>query len=142
MTDIREQVTIARPRAEVAAYMFDPANDAAWTTGVLEANPRQPGRLRSGAKVERIVSFMGRRFGYEYEVVDAAGDEFVEMTVEKPFPMRIRYELVDEGDATRASIHATGDSSGFFRLAGPMVDPMVRRNIRADLEALKRTLEG
>ena len=145
MTEVLVEVRIDRPRADVAAYMFDPKNDADWTTGVIEATPRQPGRLAPGHRVERKVRFVGREFAYEYHVTDGAGDDFVEMEVERPFPMRIRYELEpapDDAGGTLARIHAHGEPSGFFRLAGPMLDPMVRQNIRADLEALKRILEG
>jgi hypothetical protein len=37
--DVRPEVLVHRPRAEVAAFMFDPANDLRWTGDL--------GRLRS-----------------------------------------------------------------------------------------------
>lgn len=142
-TDVRVEIVIALPRAEVAAFMFDPHNDAAWTTGVIAARPRQPGRLRAGARVERTAKFLGRTFSYEYEVTSAEGDAFVEMQVTEPFPMHIRYELADApGGGTRASIHATGEARGFFRVAAPLLNPMVKRNIAADLKQLKQKLEA
>src|SRR5688572_21927056 len=139
-TDVKVDVEIQRPREAVAAYMFDPSHDVEWTTGVIAVNPLTPGRLQKGSKVERTVKFLFKKFGYQYEVVDA-GDDFVEMTVEQPFPMRVRYQLDPAGAATRASIHARGDASGFYRLASPLLNRMVRRNIRKDLENLKRRLE-
>jgi hypothetical protein len=141
-TDVKVEVTIARPRAAVAAFMFDPRNDATWTTGVLEAHPRQEGRLRAGARVERVAKFLGRRFAYEYEVTAASGDDFVEMSVTEPFPMHIRYELADAPEGgTLARIHATGEARGFFRVAAPLLNPMVRRSIAADLKKLKECVE-
>lgn len=142
MTDVRVEVLIHRPRAAVASYMFDPANDAAWTTGVVEANPRQPGRLRPGSRVERIVSFLGRRFGYEYEVVAAEDDRLVEMHVARPFPMQVRYVLEDAPEGTLAAIEAKGDAGGFFRFAAPLLDAMVRGNIGKDLELLRAQVEA
>ena len=65
--------------------MFDPENDAAWTTGVIEVTPLIPGRLRAGSRVECKVRFMGRTFGHEYRVIAADSDRFVEMEVDKPF---------------------------------------------------------
>jgi len=41
----------------------------------------------------------------------------------------------------RAVIHATGDASGFYRFAAPLMNRMVRRNIRKDLETLKARIE-
>jgi hypothetical protein len=64
------------------------------------------------------------------------------MRVEEPFPMQIRYELADApGGGTIAVIHAKGDASGFYRFAAPLMNRMVRRNIRKDLEALKTRVE-
>jgi hypothetical protein len=38
------------------------------------------------------------------------------------------------------AIHARGDASGFFKLMSPIMNRMVRRNIRRDLEALAKRL--
>ncbi len=141
--DVKPEVLIARSRAEVAAFMFDPSNDAVWTGGVVESKPLRPGRLVRGALVERVSKFMGRTFGYRYEVVDASGDDYVVMKVEQPFPMQIRYQLDEApGGATRASIRAQGDATGFFKMAAPLMAIMVKRNITNDLETLKAYLEA
>jgi hypothetical protein len=140
--DVQTEVLIRRPRAEVAEFMFDPKNDAMWTTGVVECRPLTEGRLRAGSKVERVTKFLGRQFGYTYEVVDADADGFVEMKVEQPFPMQIRYELRDAPEGTLARIRAQGDATGFFRLAAPFMSRMVRRNITNDLETMKEYLEA
>jgi Polyketide cyclase / dehydrase and lipid transport len=98
--DVAPEIVIFRPRAAVAAYMFDPRNDANWTSGVIESRPLQEGRLGKGSRVERISKFLGRRFGYTYEVVHTDDDRLVEMSVTKPFPMQIRYELEDVPQGT------------------------------------------
>ncbi len=140
-TDVRVELEIPRRRAEVAAYMFDPSHDAAWTSGVVAVNPLTPGRLRVGSRVERTVRFLGKRFSYQYEVVDAGADAFVEMSVAQPFPMHVRYQLDElDGATTRVAIHARGDARGFYRLMSPILNRMVRRNIRRDLESLARCL--
>jgi hypothetical protein len=141
-TDVRVEVTIARPRRDVAAFMFDPANDTIWTTGVVDVRPLTPGRLHEGSKVERTSKFLGRRFAYQYEVVEAAEDRLVVMRVEQPFPMQIRYELEDAGEGTRAVIHARGDAGGFYEIAAPLLNRMVKKNIQKDLDALKAHLEA
>lgn len=140
--DIRAEVTIQRPRTAVAAYMFDPRNEAVWTTGVVESKPLTDGPMRKGTKVERVSKFMGRQFPYVYEVTDTDADSFVEIKVDNPFPMRIRYELSDAPEGTRASIRASGDATGFFKMAAPLMSRMVKRNIQNDLELLKEVLEA
>ena len=47
--DVRPEVLVHRPRPDVAAYMFDPANDLAWTGGITASRPTQPGPLVHGA---------------------------------------------------------------------------------------------
>jgi len=140
-TDVRVELQIPRTRSEVAAYMFDPVHDAAWTSGVVAVNPLTPGRLRVGSRVERTVKFLGKTFSYMYEVVDAGDDAFIEMSVAQPFPMQVRYQL-DPVDAatTRVAIHARGDASGFYKLMSPILNRMVRRNMRRDLANLARCL--
>lgn len=140
-TDVTATTRVRAPRSAVAAYMFDPRNDAEWTTGVLSATPLTPGPLRTGSRVDRTVRFLGRRFGYTYEVTAAEADRWVELAVEVPFPMRVRYQLDPAGDATRVTIRARGEPRGFFRLFGPLLSPMVRRSIARDLELLRRRLE-
>ncbi|MFC7616616.1 hypothetical protein ACFQV2_27305 [Actinokineospora soli] len=43
--DVRPTTLVRRPRAEVAAFMFDPANDLLWTGGITSSKPDRPGRL-------------------------------------------------------------------------------------------------
>ena len=125
----------------VADYMFDPAHEAAWTTGVVESRPLTPGRLRRGSRVQRVSQFLGRRFGYVYEVIDADDDAFVEIKVQKPFAMHIRYELSDIPDGTLARIRVKGEPKGFFKIAAGLMSGKVRANVSADLALLKNQLE-
>ncbi len=141
--DITAEVTILRPRADVAAYMFDPEHDAEWTGGLVDARPLSDGPLVTGAKVERTSKFLGRKFSYLIEVLDHAPDAYVEMLTSEPFEMRITYRLEDApGGATKTSIRAAGGGTGFFRMAGPLLSRMVRRSIQNDLLMLKEILEA
>jgi len=139
--DVRPQVRIRRPRHEVAAFMFDPANDLRWTGGITDSRPARPGPLIEGATVERTARFLGRRFTYGYVVTAREADTLVEMTVDRPFPMRVRYELDDDDGGTLAGIRATGTPGRFFGWATPLMRRQVRRAIAADLDRLRRCLE-
>ena len=64
-------------------------------------------------------------------------------SVKAPFPMTVTYEWEDAGDSgTLMRIHAEGDASGFYRLAGPLLSLMVRRGIASDLRRLRANLEA
>jgi len=140
--NVRAAILIHRSRAVVAAYMFYPRNDAAWTTGVVDCRPLTDGALRPGSRVERVTNFLGRQFTYEYRVTARDDDRAVDLGVDRPFPMQIRYELSDDARETLASIRARGDAGRFFCVAGPLLAFMVRRNIARDLATLKGRLEA
>jgi len=141
--NIRPEVLIHRARPDVAAFMFDPANDLAWTGGITASTPAQPGPLRMDATVQRTARFLGRTFNYGYRVTAHEPDRLVEMQVDKPFPMIIRYELEDVQDGTtKVAIHTTGSPGGFFGLAAPLMTRRVFSSITADLHRLRDCLES
>jgi len=139
--DVRPEVLIHRPRAEVAAIMFDPVNDLRWTGGITSSRPDQPGRLQQGATVVRSAKFLGRSFDYGYVVTRHEPDRLIEMRVEQPFPMVVRYELDDAQDGTSVAIHAVGTPGRFFRWVTPLMTRQVRRSITSDLVRLRQYLE-
>jgi hypothetical protein len=139
--DVRPEVLVHRPRADVAAFMFDPANDLRWTGGITSSRPDRPGPLRAGSTVVRTARFLGRTFDYGYVVTEHRPDELVEMRVERPFPMRVRYELADADGGTSVAIRATGSPGRFFGWATPLMTRQVRRSIAADLHRLRSCLE-
>lgn len=139
--DVRPQIVVGRPRAEVAAFMFNPANDLAWTGGITSSRPAQDGPLAAGATVERTARFLGRSFTYGYVVTMHEPDRLVELEVERPFPMVVTYQLDDHPDGTVVAIHASGSPGRFFRWATPLMTGQVRKSIAADLARLKHCLE-
>ena len=122
--------------------MFDPANDLRWTGGITASRPARPGLLVEGATVKRTARFLGRSFTYGYVVTAAEQDTFVELKVDKPFPMLVRYELQDEPGGTLVAIRATGSPGRFFGWATPVMQRQVRRSITGDLERLRACLEA
>ena len=139
--DVRPAVLVHRPRREVAAFMFDPGNDLRWTGVITSSTPAQPGPLVEGATVERTARFLGRTFTYGYVVTRHEPDRLVELKVDRPFPMLVRYELEDAADGTRVAIHAAGSPGRFFGWATPLMTRQVRRSITGDLERLRACLE-
>ena len=126
----------------MAAFMFDPANDLRWTGGITASRPAQPGPLVRGATVERTANFLGRTFDYGYVVTQHEPDRMVELKVDRPFPMLIRYELEDAPEGTIVAIRATGAPGRFFGWADPLMQRRVRKSITADLGRLRTCLEA
>jgi len=140
--DVRPEVLVHRPRAEVAGFMFDPANDLTWTGGITSSHPARPGPLVEGATVERTARFLGRTFRYGYVVTEHEPGRLVEMKVDRPFSMLVRYELRDAPEGTLVAIHAVGTPGRFFGWATPVMAHQVRKSITGDLGRLRAVLEG
>jgi hypothetical protein len=139
--DVKPSVLVRRTPAEVAAFMFDPAHDLEWTGGITSSTPAQPGPLTEGATVVRTARFLSRTFTYGYVVTRHEPDRLLELRVDRPFPMTVRYGLAEHADGTTVTIHATGSPGRFFGWATPLMARQVRRSITADLERLRRCLE-
>jgi hypothetical protein len=101
------------------------------------------GAVGVGTRVERLASFLGRRIEYVNEIEEYDPPRRLAMrSVKAPFPMTVVYEFEEAGEgATLARIHAGGDARGFYSVAGPVLNQMVRRGIKRDLEVLKDLME-
>ena len=142
-THVDESIEIARPAGDVARYMFDWQNDPAWIGGISEARLLSDGDFGLGSQVERVASFMGKRIEYVLEVEDYQPGALLAMrSVRGPFPMTVTYEVTDSRDGGRARVQVEGDASGFYKLAGPLLNLQAKRSIAADLRRLKALLEG
>lgn len=97
--DVKPSVLVHRSPTEVAAFMFEPANDLRWTGGITASTTAQPGPLVEGATVERTARFLGRTFTYGYVVTHHEPNRLLELKGDRPSPMTVRYELAEHPDA-------------------------------------------
>jgi hypothetical protein len=142
--DVETEVTIARPRGEVAAYACEPGNATAWYANIEGAEWQTPRPLSVGSRFAFVARFLGRRLAYVYEVQDLVkGERFVMATTDGPLAMETTYTWADAADgATVMRLRNRGGPSGFSRFLAPVMASAVRRANRKDLTRLKRILEG
>ncbi len=132
--DVVCEVEIRRPRAEVAAYVIDPAHDTEWIRGIREARLLGDGPLAVGSRVQRVARFLGRRIDYVNEITRLDDGVLDMRSVKAPFPMHITYEFEDRGASTVMRNHVRGGTPALFA-------PVVRRFVRRDLHRLRDLLE-
>jgi uncharacterized protein YndB with AHSA1/START domain len=142
--DVITETEIARPRAEVAAYTVDPDNATAWYENIKSVEWRSPPPLAVGTRLAFVVTFLGRRLEYTYEVREhVPGERFVMATAEGPFPMETTYTFADATHGgTRMTLRNRGEPSGFAKVAAPVMARAMRRANQQDLKRLKQILEG
>ncbi len=141
--DVETEITIARPRSEVAAYASEPDNATAWYANIETAAWETPRPLAVGSRFAFVARFLGRRLSYVYEVKEFSPRERLVMaTSDGPFAMETTYSWADaEGGGTRMRLSNRGEPSGFSSLLAPLIAPAVRRANRKDLARLKSILE-
>jgi uncharacterized membrane protein len=141
--DVETAATIARPRAEVAAYAADPDNATEWYENIESVRWRTPRPLQVGSRLAFAARFLGRRLEYTYEVREhVPGERFVMSTAEGPFPMETTYTWADDGEGTVMTLRNRGEPAGFARVAAPVMARAMARANRADLRRLKKIVEA
>lgn len=142
--DVQTEITIRRPRGEVAAYAADPDHATAWYEKIKSVEWKTERPLTTGSRIAFVARFLGRQLSYTYEITELApGDRIVMRTADGPFAMETTYTWEDtpSGD-TRMTLRNRGAPSGFSKLTTPMLAAAMRRANRKDLARLKGILEA
>ena len=143
--DVAAEISIERPRAEVAAFVTDPANDQTWIKAFTSVESLTDPPTAVGSRVKRVAGFMGRRIDYVMQVVELVPEsKLVMQTLQGPFPMTVHYEFEDDGSGTRVRVRVRneGGSGVIASLFSPLMGWMVNRQVKKDLALLKSVLEG
>ena len=137
------EVSIARPVAEVFAYVTDVRNLPAWQESALEAEWEGDGPVAIGSRIREKRTFLGRTAESELEVTGYAPDRRFDVeALTGPIRFRIRHSFEEIGGKTLLRVRAEAETGGMLRLAGPMVARQAERQFRSDLERLKDVLES
>ena len=141
--DVRTEIEIARPPAEVAAFAADPDNATAWYRNIEFVEWETPRPVAVGSRVAFVARFLGRRLAYTYEITELDAGRLVMSTAQGPFPMETTYAWRAAGpERTHMTLRNRGTPSGFPRLLAPLMAPAMRRANTKDLRTLKQLLEG
>jgi carbon monoxide dehydrogenase subunit G len=141
MPHAENSVTIARPPADVFAFLADAENDLKWRPGVLDMT-RVSGegvgtRYRQGVKGP-----MGRRVSADIEITEHRPPEVIGFrALEGPVHPEGRYEISPANGGSRVHFSLAVETTGLKRLIGPMVQKSMDREVAA-LDNLKRVLEA
>jgi uncharacterized membrane protein len=141
MLDVLSEIEIARPRADVAAYVLDQDTAPEWYKNIESVEWDTPAPLALGSRFAFVARFLGRRLAYTYEVRELVDGELMIMsTADGPFEMETTYTWADApGGGTLMTLRNRGEPKG--KLSASIMARAVSRANRKDLRRLKALLE-
>jgi uncharacterized protein YndB with AHSA1/START domain len=134
-------VDVARPPAEVFAYLTDVSKLPEWQTSASEADV--DGAVRLGARVRERRHFLGRDVRTELEVTAYAPPQRFDVESRSgPVEFNIRHTLTPTPEGTRLRADVEVKIGGMMRLAAQGPLKIAAREFRSDFARLKDLLEA
>ena len=143
MVSVEVSETIARPPADVFAFVSDMRNESQWHTDVLQAD------LTAGTTVGQ-----GSTFAVRYKPMMGMS-EATSTVVEYDPPRKVVFDIdmgkmhgtntmviEADGDASRITRRVDVEPGGFLKIMSPVMGGMIRKANAGFLANLKRVLEG
>jgi uncharacterized membrane protein len=143
MAKVEVSVVINRPVEEVFTFMRDIKNWLKWQSGMLEAEQSSEGPVGVGTTYQGVNEFLGRRMEWTSEIIAFEQDKLVEQRI-KSGPMLleqfVKFEPVEGG--TKLTLGGEGETGGLFKLAEPMVNRRMQKEMEGNISNLKDILEA
>jgi uncharacterized protein YndB with AHSA1/START domain len=142
MIDVSASVVITRPIEEVFAFVADQTNAPRWQDGLVEVRRVTDGPIGVGTRHTAVRAFIGRRLELTNEYVRFVPNQEVAFAgASGPLVFEASYttEATPEGTQLTSTIRMR--PGGLFRIAEPLIAADLRRDVRANLAALKALLE-
>ena len=144
MVDASTSIEIERPADEVFAFVSEFPNNPRWQRGQRSCRWTSDPPLRVGSTYDQHARFLGRDMVNAFRVIELEPGRRITFTsTSGTFPLTIN-RTVEPLTATRSRFteHVTGEPGGFFRIAEPLLRPLVKASIKRDFPRLKRLLEA
>ena len=143
MITVEHSAVIDRPVEEVFEFTTNVENSPQWQTWAQEAKVTSEGPLGVGARYTYVARFLGRRIESSGEVTAYEPNKrYAWRVTSGPVPAEADSTLETVEGGTKITIKGQGEPGGFFRLAEPITERMVKRQVGTDLDNLKDLLES
>lgn len=140
MPEATNSVTIARPQAEVFAFLADGANGSRWRNGVTDVSLKS-GHGTGAIYEQGVKGPFGRRVPADYEITAYEPDRRIAFrAIAGPVRPEGSYELEPVDAGTRVTFSLSCSPTGLAKLMGPMVAKTMRSEV-AQLDTLRAVLE-
>ena len=143
MIDVETTIEIARPVAEVFAFVADQTNAPKWQKGLREVRRLTDGPIGVGSEHEFVRRFAGREIASRNRFVAFEDGHYVRFEIPEGLMTGEASYLAEPGPGgtalvsrMRFRVHGAG------RLLAPLLSRVLARDSRRDEQRLKELLEG
>lgn len=142
MVKVEASVVINCPVDEVFSYLMDVSNWPEWA-GFPEAEQTSEGPVGVGTTFRGMSEFLGRRAEWTSEVTKYEPNRrFAQTITWGPMSIEQSSTLEPVEGGTKYTQVGEAETGGFFRMADPLVNRMMQRQLEANLAKLKDILEA
>lgn len=141
MIEEERSVMIRRPVEEVFAYVSDLRHSAEWQAGVSEVKKVTEGPLGVGTRFLAVRTFMGRKLQLSSQFVTYEPNRMVVFRFSGSIPGEGSYVFESTVEGTSVTSRVEMQPRGFARVAEPLIAASLRRQMEANLPALRDLLE-
>ena len=143
MATFTRSTTIKRPVEDVFTVMSNPANDATWSSAVVEAEQTSAGPIGVGTTARFVSKLLGRRITTDWEITEFDPNrKFVALSKSRPFPVQVSMNFESTEGSTRVSVKYEAEPGGFLKLTVPLFVTMGKRQLQSALDNLKGLMEA
>ena len=142
MININSSTTINRPVSEVFQFITNHENAQLWLGGWLETRPTSEVQGVGYTWVD-VIEMLGRRVETEYKLTEVELDQKLAFnSIGGSFPVSGLYSFAPAGEGTTLTFEIEGQSSGFFKIADPLLNRLLQRQWDTNLANIKDILEA
>ena len=142
MDRIEYAIEIERPLEEVFRFIANPENEPKWRAGLTASEVTSEGPVEAGSTGRRVQSFLGREMENDWAVTELTPNRKIAVkSTSSLTSYSSAYYFEPAGDGTKLTMEADAETGDFFKIPDPIVTRMARRQLEADMTALKTLLE-
>jgi uncharacterized protein YndB with AHSA1/START domain len=143
MATMEGSITINRPVEEVFAYVTDIANFAKWNGQASQGEQTSQGPVGVGTTYRGAYDVMGRKMDWTSEVTEYEPNRKIAQKIDMgPTVMAMSWLVEPVEGGTKFTIRSEGEMGGLAKLAGPLMDRTMKKQMEGNLARLKALLEG
>src|SRR5215208_7562077 len=143
MAKIEVSTVINRPVEEVFAVLSNEENRSKWSSTTIEVKKTSEGPIGMGTTWRGVDRVFGRQMERESVYTEYEPNrKITQKSISGPVPFEVQFIYETTTGGTQVIVIAEAQPSGLFKLAGPLVMRLRKRQFASDLATFKAMIEA